>query len=189
MDDIVIVDYDLSWPEQFQAEAARIKAALGDSVVVIEHFGSTAVPGLCAKPIIDLLVGVRSLPEARQQAVPALDALGYAYWRDNPAPDRLFFVKGLSPDRPRTHHVHIIDLSVSQDPRIGEFTFADRLLFRDYLRANPDEAARYAALKRDLAAQFLVNREAYTGGKTEYIYRIMQKARETTKSPRIEIRG
>ena len=176
MDEIVITDYDPAWPAQFAEEAQRIGAALGDSVAVIEHFGSTAVPGLSAKPIIDLLVAVRSLPEARARAVPALEALGYAYWRDDPAPDRLFFVKGLVPG-PRTHHVHIVDLSVSHDPRLGEFTFADRLLFRDYLRANPDEAACYAALKRDLAAQFSEDREAYTGGKTEYVDRIMQKAR------------
>ena len=180
MDEITLVDYDPAWPARFAEEVERIQAALGDSVVAIEHFGSTAVPGLSAKPVIDLLVAVRSLPEARTRAVSALEALGYAYWRDDPAPDRLFFVKGLPPNGPRTHHVHVVDLSVSHDPRLGEFTFADRLLFRDYLRAHPDEAVRYAELKRELARQFSEDREAYTSGKTEYVYSIMQKARART---------
>ena len=127
-----------------------------------------------------LVIAVRSLPEARAGAVPALEALGYAYWADDPSPDRLFFVKGLPPNGPRTHHVHVVDLSMSQDPRLGEFTFADRLLFRNYLRAHPEEAKRYAALKRGLAAQFTEGREAYTQGKTEYVYGVMQKARKAT---------
>ena len=178
MDEVVIADYNPAWPAQFAEEAERIGAALGnDLIVTIEHFGSTAVPGLPAKPIIDLLVGVRSLPEARARAIPALESLGYAYWADDPAPDRLFFVKGLPPYGPRTHHVHLVDLSMSQDPRLGNFTFADRLLFRDYLRVHPEEAQRYAALKRDLSAQFAEDREAYTNGKTDYVYGVMQKAR------------
>lgn len=181
MDEITLVDYDPLWPEQFSEEAARIEAALGDSIVVIEHFGSTAVPGLSAKPVIDLLVAVRSLTEARTRAVPALEALGYGYWRDDPAPDRLFFVKGLPPNGPRTHHVHVVEQTASHDPRLGEFTFANRLLFRDYLRAHPEEAEHYAALKRSLLVQFSEDREAYTSGKTEYVYNVMQKVRVDAK--------
>lgn len=177
MDEVILAEYDPSWPEVFAGEAQAIRQALGNSVVVVEHFGSTAVPGLCAKPIIDLLVAVWSFTEARTRAVSALEALGYAYWGTDPAPDRLFFVKGLVPG-PRTHHVHVVEQSISRDPRLGEFTFADRLLFRDYLRAHPEEAGRYAALKRELLARFSEDREAYTGGKTEYVYSIMQKARE-----------
>ncbi len=177
MDEITLVNYDPAWPARFAAEAARIKAALGDSIATVEHFGSTAVPGLSAKPIIDLLVIVRSLPEARERAVPTLEALDYAYWADDPAPDRLFFVKGLPPNGPRSHHIHIVGSGVSQDPRLGEFSFTDRLLFRDYLRADPEEARHYAELKRNLAARFPDDREAYTNGKTDYIYGVMQKAR------------
>ena len=178
MDNIVIVDYNPAWPAMFTEEAAHLQAALGDDLVVtIEHFGSTAVPGLSAKPIIDLLVAVRSLPEVRQSGIPALEALGYAYWRDDPAPDRMFFVKGLPPNGPRTHHVHIVEPGAAQDPPLGEFSFADRLLFRDALRADPEEAKRYATLKRELAAQFPDDREAYTNGKTDYVYGVMQKAR------------
>ena len=160
MDEIALVDYDPNWPALFAEEAARLRLALGDSVIAIEHFGSTAIPGLSAKPVIDLLVAVSSLPEARGAAVPALEALGYACWRDNPAPDRLFFVKGLPPNGPRTHHVHIAEPWASDDPR---------LVFRDALRAGPEEARCYANLKRNLAKQFPNDREAYTSGKTEYI--------------------
>ena len=178
MDEVKIADYDPAWPAKFAEEAARLRVALGDDLVVtVEHFGSTAVPGLTAKPIIDLLVAVRSLPDMRQRGIPALEALGYAYWSEDPAPDRMFFVKGLPPNGPRTHHVHIVEPGVSQDLRLGEFSFADRLLFRDVLRADSEEAQRYEALKRKLAAQFPNDREAYTNGKTDYIYGVMQKAR------------
>ena len=90
MDEIKLVDYDPRWPDLFAEEAARIRIAVGDSVVAVEHFGSTAVPGLSAKPIIDLLIAVRSLSEAREQVVPALETLGYAFWHDNPDPNHLF---------------------------------------------------------------------------------------------------
>ena len=179
MDEVVIVPYDPLWPEQFAAEATLVWAAVGEGLVVaVEHFGSTAISGMAAKPVIDLLVVVRSLDEARATAVPSLESIGYSYWRDDPAPDRLFFVKGLPPNGPRTHHVHIVEPGFSHDPRLREFSFSDRLLFRDYLRAHPEEARQYEDLKRDLAARFPEDREAYTEGKTEYVYAIMQKARQ-----------
>ncbi len=178
MDEIALVEYDPRWPGLFAEEASHIRAALGEDLTVeIEHFGSTAVPGLAAKPVIDMLVAVRSLQEARQHAIPALEAMGYAYWPDDPAPDRLFFVKGLPPNGPRTHHIHMIERETFRDPKNPAFLFWDRLLFRDYLRGHPDEAQRYEALKRDLAARFSEDREAYTEGKTEYVYGVMQKAR------------
>jgi len=170
MDEIALVEYDPRWPEQFAQETARVRAALGDdSVTAIEHFGSTSVPGLPAKPIIDILVGVRSVAEARKKAVPALEALGYAFWYDNPDAAHLFFVKGLPPNGPRTHHVHMYEAGA---------VLGDRLLFRDYLRAHPDEARHYETVKRDLAARFPEDREAYTDGKTEYVHGVIQKARE-----------
>lgn len=178
-DEIVLADYDLRWPGLFAHEAARIRAALGESAVAIEHFGSTAVPGLSAKPIIDLLIAVPSLVDARREAVPILEGLGYAYWYSSPAPDRLFFVKGLPPNGPRTHHVQLVEMGVSYHSRLGMYTFSDRLLFRDALRADPDEARRYAALKRHLAAKFPDDREAYTAGKTDYIYAVTERARRS----------
>lgn len=169
MDEVIIVEYDPRWQNLFAAEGARIKEALDKNILVtIEHIGSTAVPGLAAKPIIDLMVGVRSLVDA-QSAISPLEALGYLYWRENPDPARMFFVKGMPPSgRQRTHHVHIVEVD-------GEFW--QRLLFRDYLRIHKDEAQRYAALKRELAARFRNDRQRYTDGKSEYIKAVMQLAR------------
>lgn len=167
MDEVVIVGYDPRWPLVFEEEAARVASVLNrDLVVRIDHIGSTAVPGLVAKPIIDLLVSVHSLAEAKQVAVSPLEELGYAYWFDNPDSQRMFFVKGLPPNSPRTHHIHVVE---------SDSILLERLLFRDYLREHPDEALRYAQLKHHLAEQFPDDREAYTSGKTEYIQSVMQR--------------
>ena len=168
MDEVIITEYDPNWVRYFDREAASIRAELDrDLVTRIEHFGSTAVPGLAAKPIIDLLIGVRSLVEAKQIAILSLEQLSYAYWRENPDPGRLFFVKGLPPNSPRTHHIHIVE---------PESILWERLIFRDYLRQHPDEAANYARLKYDLARCYAHDREAYTVGKADYIESVMQKA-------------
>lgn len=173
MDEIIIVDYDPGWPEKYEQEAARLRAALDPSLIIrIEHIGSTSIPNLPAKPIIDLLVGVTSLDRARQEAIPALEALGYAFWFDNPDKDHLFFVKGLPPNSPRSHHVHIVEMNNDH---------WDSVVFRDYLRAHPAEAARYAALKRDLAVRYRADREAYTEAKGDFVREIMEKARAETK--------
>lgn len=173
MDEIRLAPYDPTWPAQYDAEIARVLAALpGELIIAAEHFGSTAIPGLTAKPIIDILIAVRSLPDARMVAVSRLDALGYAFWPDNPKTDRLFFVKGLPPSAPqRTHHIHMSETN-------GELW--QRLIFRDYLRCNPDEAARYAALKHDLAARHSQDREAYTDAKSDYVDGVLAKARATS---------
>lgn len=168
MDDVVLVPYDEQWPRLFAQEAAHVHYLLGALVTRIEHIGSTAVPGLDAKPIIDLLVGVRALDEAKQQAVPVLEAVGYSYWRDNPNGERMFLVRGLPPNGPRTHHIHMVE------PASESW---ERVLFRDYLRGHPDEAQRYARLKHELAVQFPLDREAYTDGKGEYIAAVLAKAR------------
>lgn len=174
MDEIVIVEYDPRWSLMFEEEAAVVASVLSRELVVrIDHIGSTAVPGLVAKPIIDLLVSVHSLVEARQVAISPLEELGYAYWFDNPDPQRMFFVKGLPPNSPRTHHIHIIESSSIR---------LERLMFRDYLREHPDEVLRYAQLKRYLAEQFPTDREAYTSGKAEYVQSVMQKVRQESAS-------
>ncbi len=168
MDEINIVEYDPLWQTLFEEEAARIWQVLGNDLVIeIEHIGSTAIPGMAAKPVIDIMVGVHSLVDAKS-TIPALESLGYVYWRENPDPGRMFFVKGMPPyGKQRTHHVHIVETD-------GEFW--QRQLFRDYLKAHPEEAKRYEALKRDLAASFRSDRQAYTNGKNDYIRAVMAKA-------------
>jgi GrpB-like predicted nucleotidyltransferase (UPF0157 family) len=172
MDDIEIVPSDSEWPRLFLEERRRLETALaGEDVQAIEHFGSTAVPGLPAKPIIDILIGTGSLEAARRLWPTRLDALGYAFWADNPKADRLFFVKGLLPHgERRTHHVHV-------GAPGGDLW--RQLAFRDFLAAHPEEAARYAALKQALAETHRLDREAYTNAKSDYISAIMQRIANT----------
>lgn len=169
MDEIIVVEYDPQWQIRFAEEAASVWQVLGIHSLQIEHIGSTAVPELAAKPIIDLMVGVKFLDDAKS-AVSLLETLGYIYWRDDPRPGRMFFVKGMPPyGKQRTHHLHIVEVDSEE--------WEQRLLFRDYLCHHPDEAQRYAALKYELAAHFRCDREAYTNAKSDYILSAIQKAR------------
>jgi GrpB-like predicted nucleotidyltransferase (UPF0157 family) len=173
MDEVKIEEYNPSWPAQFRLESTILRRLLGDrSIVEIEHIGSTAVPGLAAKPIVDIMIAVPSLSKAIRDCIPIMESLDYAYWSDNPNSDRMFFVKGLPPNGPRTFHVHMVE-------RKGELV--NRLLFRDYLRINADEAARYEKLKRNLANQFPGDRDAYTQAKTEYIVNVTRMAKESAE--------
>jgi GrpB-like predicted nucleotidyltransferase (UPF0157 family) len=173
MDEIHLVEYYPGWPEMYRAEAECVLSVLPAGLVcAIEHFGSTAIPGLAAKPIIDILVAVHSVPGAREVAVSPLESLGYAFWADNPKCDCLFFVKGLPPRAPhRTHHVHMTEL----DSEMWE-----RLLFRDYLRTHLEEASRYGALKFELMDRYRDDREAYTDTKSAYVEKIMSRARASS---------
>lgn len=170
MDDIHIVPYNPLWSQRFEDEKRRVLEALNNGLIKrIEHFGSTAVPNLPAKPIIDILIGVEHLGEALSKVVPVLETMGYSYWADNPRKDVLFLVKGLPPNGPRTHHIHIAEL---------DHETWERLRFRDYLRVHAEEAQNYAKLKHDLASKFATDREAYTAAKTEYIRQVMVKAKQ-----------
>lgn len=169
MDEIEIVDYDSGWPAMFAAEAARLRPVFPPGLLTgIEHFGSTAIPGMAAKPIIDILVGVRSLDEARRSMMQPLHALGYVFWAENPRADRLFFVRGMPPfGARRTHHVHIAEP--------GSELWRN-LPFRDYLKIHAPDARRYEQLKRHLAALNRHDREAYTEAKLAFIHEILTKA-------------
>jgi GrpB-like predicted nucleotidyltransferase (UPF0157 family) len=169
MDEIEIVNYDPRWPALFDEEAKRLRAILDPSLIIgLEHFGSTAIHGLSAKPIIDILIAVRSLTDAQASFVEALRKLDYVYWADNPKKDRMFFVKGMPPfGSKRTHHVHVTEVR-------GEMW--QRLAFRDYLRAHPEEAQTYDRLKRRLAAEHRTDREGYTEAKSAYVDTVMLKA-------------
>jgi GrpB-like predicted nucleotidyltransferase (UPF0157 family) len=166
---IVVSEYDPTWPALFEQERARIKHALCSFALVIEHVGSTAVPGLPSKPIIDLLVGVASLEQARERCIEPLEALGYNYMPEYASwlPDELFFRKG--PPGPWTHHVHMME--PSRPP------WETRLVFRDYLRAHPEAARAYANVKRGLAASSNDDIEAYRTGKDVFVQETTAKAR------------
>jgi len=165
---VIIADYDPAWPVQAAAEITRIRAALGDRLLAIEHIGSTSVPGLAAKPLLDLMGGLRSLDEARA-CVPMTEALGYHYEPGDSIPDRIYFNKG--PEGARTHHLYLVELG-------GEY-WVRHIAFRDALRANPALAAEYAALKRRLAAEYGSDRIGYTDAKTDFIVAVEAKALRT----------
>jgi GrpB-like predicted nucleotidyltransferase (UPF0157 family) len=165
-DDIELVTYDPTWPAQFAAEAAFLRVVLGpDLIAAIDHFGSTSVPGLAAKSIIDILLTTTDLTAARARFPDALKPHGYVFWRDDPNPERLYFVKGLPPfGAKRTHHLHVVP---ARSPMLAQIRFAR------HLAANQDVARAYATLKADLAARYRTDREAYTEGKTAFIAEIM----------------
>ena len=169
MDEVEIVDYDPQWPLLFDEEAKRLRAVLDPSLIVgLEHFGSTAIPGLSAKPILDILIAVRSLSAAQVTFVEALRSLDYVYWADNPKKDRMLFVKGMPPfGSKRSHHVHVTE------PH-GEMW--QRLAFRDYLRAHPGEAETYGRLKKRLAAEHKTDRRSLYRRQVCYFASVMRKA-------------
>jgi len=165
-DRIEVAAADPGWAQRFAEEADTLRRALQLPDLAIEHIGSTAVPGLDAKPIIDMLL----LPPPdydRRSLIEPLERLGYQYWRENPKPERMFFVKGMPPfGNGRTHHVHLMEPDEVQR----------RLAFRDWLRSHPEDARRYAELKHELASRFPTDREAYTDGKSEVIAQILDQA-------------
>jgi GrpB-like predicted nucleotidyltransferase (UPF0157 family) len=152
----------------FEEEKALILGAIGHAIIAIEHVGSTAVSGLGAKPVIDITAGIRSLDDA-PACVKSLQSLGYTYVPEFEAaiPERRYFHKG--PEQARTHHLHMVELT-------SEF-WERHLLFRDFLRAHPDVAQEYEALKRQLANQFGTDRVGYTEAKTSFIRAIEERAR------------
>ncbi len=153
-----LVEYNSSWPLAFAEEAARIKAALGDRALAIEHYGSTAVPGLRAKPIIDLQIGVADIRDGMSFIEP-MAGLGYDYAGDQGIPEHHIFGRG----RARTHLAHVVVYGGEQWRR--------SLRFRDRLRSEPDVRAAYEALKLKLAAS-TVTRSDYTAGKTAFVQRM-----------------
>jgi GrpB-like predicted nucleotidyltransferase (UPF0157 family) len=165
---IEVRDYDPRWPVMFDEESERLRDIFG-AAVTIEHIGSTSVPGLPAKPIIDLLVGIRSLTEAKVIYVEPLAALGYTYIPEYESwlPAELFFRKGIP--GPWTHHVHVMKPS---NPR-----WQDHLLFRDYLRSHPETASAYGGLKKSLAASFGNDIAGFRNGKHQFVTAVVAKAR------------
>lgn len=170
-DQIEIVSYNQEWPNQAQAEINKVQAVLPHrGVIDIQHVGSTAIPGLSAKPILDIQVAAKSLDEMKIIAVPALQKMGYEYWANNPDPERLFFVKGMPPfGEKRTHHIHIVEPTSRH--------WVDKIRFRDYLISHPEAAKEYEQLKIKLAQQHTLDREEYTNAKAEFVKRILELAK------------
>jgi GrpB-like predicted nucleotidyltransferase (UPF0157 family) len=164
-DEVLIADYDPSWPAAFEEFAAWLRGRLGPGLAIrLEHIGSTAIPGLPAKPVIDVLVEVAHYAAAKPQVVPLLAGALWEYWWYT---DHMVFIKRDQLMGRRTTHVHFM----KSGPRVQE-----HLAFRDHLRTHPDEAARYATLKRDLAAAHRSDRERYTQAKAAFIHDVLSRA-------------
>jgi GrpB-like predicted nucleotidyltransferase (UPF0157 family) len=175
-EEISIVPYDSRWPEIFRQEKEHLQECLPKGLLKrIEHFGSTAVPGLWAKPIIDILVEVTSLEQTKEKIVPVLESQGYEYfWRPSLFKGQAsypFFIKR-NEKGIRTHHIHIIESNLED---------TDELLFRDYLIGHPQTAAQYQSLKLSLAKLYPNDREAYTNGKTDLIVKVVEEAKRFFK--------
>jgi GrpB-like predicted nucleotidyltransferase (UPF0157 family) len=173
---VTIVPYDPRWPELFQQEREHLLECLPRNLIRrVEHFGSTAVPGLAAKPIVDMLVEVTDLESTKVHIVPVLEVQGYDYfWRptqgDDGPPFYAWFIKRDPNTQTRTHHIHMVE---------GDFIdHWDRLLFRDYLIGHPEVAEEYSRLKVRLAVVSPQDRVEYTRGKMEFIAKITEQARQ-----------
>jgi GrpB-like predicted nucleotidyltransferase (UPF0157 family) len=179
-DRIAVVPYDPRWPEAFERERFHLLSCLPPGLVKrIEHFGSTAVPGLSAKPIVDMLVEVTSLDETRRRIAPILESQGYDYfWRpasgDDTPPFYAWFIKR-DENGNRTHHIHMVEAG---------YELWDNLLFRDYLIEHPDVAGEYGELKQELSEIHHNDRVAYTEAKAGFIRAVTERARQRYKKPR-----
>lgn len=157
--DYRVVAHDPTWPGEAQHEAVRIRAALGEIVSAIHHIGSTSIPGIFAKPVIDLCLEVSGLSELDAQTA-SLEALGYEALGEYGIARRRFFLRN-DASGVRTHHVHAF--------ATGDVEIARHLAFRDYLRAHPVVAEAYGRLKKELAQRHPGDLEAYMDGKDPFI--------------------
>ena len=163
---VEVVPHDPRWRDAFEAEAKQVAAALGDNVVAIHHIGSTAIPDIYAKPVVDLLVEVRDVTEVDGRSS-SMESLGYEVMGEYGIPGRRYFRKD---DREgiRTHHIHAFEAGSAEAVR--------HLAFRDYMIAHPVDAQSYSELKRRLAEEHPQSMDAYIDGKDGFIREIDRRA-------------
>jgi len=170
---VQVVEHDPAWPAQAAEELGRLAAELGPVALRLEHVGSTSVPGLAAKPILDLQLSVAAI-EPRTPYSESLERLGYLFVEAPESPDYHLFAR--PPERPRTHHLHVCEAGSRHELR--------HLAVRDYLRAHDQEADRYEALKRGLAAERPRDRLAYIDGKRRFLDALERRAVEWAAAAR-----
>ncbi len=158
-----LVEYDARWPALFAAEEQRIRDKCGTLPLRLEHVGGTSIPGMCAKPVLDIVAG-RPQGSQVQDYLSALARAGYEHRGEQGVPGREFFRRG----QPRAYHVHLVEG--------GSPVWRDYLAFRDYLRAHAEAARQFADLKRALAARFPRDREAYINAKSARVQEILEIA-------------
>jgi GrpB-like predicted nucleotidyltransferase (UPF0157 family) len=165
-DPIRVVAYDARWPALFLAEGQAIRAALGDVALRIDHIGSTAVPGLVAKPIVDIQISVAAFEPLDAFRVP-LEQRGYVFRADNTERTKRYFRE---PPGTRRTHIHV--------RRAGSFSEQLALLFRDFMRTHPAWARRYAELKTALAERYAKDRHRYNEEKRPFTWEVLAEADE-----------
>ncbi|WP_090504213.1 GrpB family protein [Pseudomonas borbori] len=166
-ENVELHSYDSSWPQVFEAERERLMSLFQDVFIDIQHIGSTAIPGLISKPIIDIIAGVESISIAEQLALPLCES-GYntsAEFNESLS-DRKWFMRWASGHR--THHLHLVVH--------GSTIWHERLKFRNTLRSNSEYATKYAELKTKIATMHSTDREAYTNAKEEFVLSILRGA-------------
>ena len=158
-----LTPYKQEWVRLFQEEKSRLFAALVEDILDIQHVGSTSIPGMIAKPIIDIAIAVKNFEEA-SVCIKPIEQLGYEYKGEFGIPRRHYFVKG----NPRTHHIHMNDISSSD--------WKDQITFRNYLIRHPEIAKEYAELKLKSAQRYPTDRQAYTDSKTSFVNHVLELA-------------
>lgn len=157
---VQIAPYSSEWERRFAEEAERLSDAIGIYAADIQHVGSTSVPGLSAKPIIDIAIGLRRIDECTSCIAP-LEALGYVYKGEYGLPGRYYFRKG----EPRTHQLHLVEIDSTR--------WSDYLTFRDALRSSTELRERYAEIKEALATEHRTDRAAYTDAKSPFVLEVL----------------
>jgi GrpB-like predicted nucleotidyltransferase (UPF0157 family) len=171
---IEVVPHNREWRNEFENESKRITLALEQIVVGIHHIGSTAIPNIYAKPIIDILVEVNDIAQMDRQSI-SMEALGYEAMGEFGIPGRRYFRKDNEVGI-RTHHVHIYEIGSPEVDR--------HLAFRDYAIAHPEQAQKYSELKRELVKKLhLFDIEGYMDGKDEFVKEMEKRALEWRKLP------
>lgn len=163
---VIIVDYNPQWPHMYEQEKSRIQDAIGEYLIDIQHVGSTAIPGLSAKPIIDIMPVIRNISLV-EQCVKPLEALDYLYKGELGIPGRHYFSKPIdSSQTGRLYHLHMVEK--------GHDQWAMYQLFREYMLLHPESVREYDTLKRELAIQYGSDRAAYTEAKAPFIESIIR---------------
>ena len=158
-----LAPYYSEWADIFEEEKRLLMSAVGDYIIDIQHIGSTAIPDMIAKPIIDIGIAIADFDEGKICIEP-IERLGYIYKGENGIPRRHYFVKG----DPTTHHLHIVEHKSEE--------WRKNIIFRDALRADKNLAKEYAKLKMELADKFRNDRVSYTGGKTAFVEYVLNLA-------------
>jgi len=164
--DLTIVPYQSGWIELFEQEASRLRKALGKKALRIEHIGSTSIPNMAAKPIIDIMIAVESLAQAIEH-VPLIEDLGYVYKPHDTVPERMFFAKENQPEI-RTHHLNLTEP--------GSGFWKNQLAFRNYLRTHDEIAAEYITLKKRIAEEYGRTQQLDPDAKTAFVTRVLALA-------------